>query len=348
MLGIDPRAARAAWTIFLFALALATIYLIRRTLMIFVIAMLVAYLLGPVVNLLERFVEKKLSRTASLALVYLVLVALVGTGVTVVGSKVAQEAVQLAKTLPNYLQNPQLVNEFPLPDALKPYREHIVEFIRQQWSSRSEEIVGTLTDAGRGMLEALSNIVFLILIPILSFFFLKDGEGIRQTILEQFKEGPGRRLVEDLMNDIHLVLVHFTRAMVLLSLCTFVIFSAVLSVLGVPFAVLLSALGASGEFIPAAGPVVTGLAILVVAGVAGYPHLIWLLVFLLVYRLFLDYALQPYLMGHGVELPPLAIIFGILAGEQVGGILGMFLSIPALATLRIIYVRSRKALDLVV
>jgi predicted PurR-regulated permease PerM len=60
------------------------------------------------------------------------------------------------------------------------------------------------------------------------------------------------------------------------------------------------------------------------------------------YRLFLDYALTPYLMGQGVELPPLAIIFGVLAGEQIGGILGMFLSIPALATLRILYVRYRK------
>ena len=47
-------------------------------------------------------------------------------------------------------------------------------------------------------------------------------------------------------------------------------------------------------------------------------------------------------MGQGVELPPLAIIFGVLAGEQIGGVLGMFLSIPTLATLRIFYVQYRK------
>ncbi len=343
MLGFDARAARAAWTIFVLALALATIYFIRRTLMIFVISLLVAYLLGPAVNLFERFLEKKFSRTASLAIVYLALMGAAGTGVSVVGSKVAKEAVQLGKTLPNYLQNPQLVNEFPLPEALKPYRESIVDFIKQQWSSRSEEIVGLLTDAGAGLLDALSNIVFIILIPILSFFFLKDGESIRLTILEQFIDDDRRRMVEDLLDDIHLLLVHFMRAMVLLSLSTFVVFSAVLSLLDVPFAILLSALAAMGEFVPAAGPVATGLAIIVIAGVAGYPHLLWLLVFFLAYRLFLDYILQPYVMGHGVELPPLAIIFGILAGEQIAGILGMFLSIPALATLRIIYVRYRKA-----
>jgi predicted PurR-regulated permease PerM len=55
-----------------------------------------------------------------------------------------------------------------------------------------------------------------------------------------------------------------------------------------------------------------------------------------------DYVLQPYLMSSGVALHPLLVIFGVLAGEQVGGVPGMFLSIPVLATLRVIYVRSLK------
>jgi predicted PurR-regulated permease PerM len=125
-------------------------------------------------------------------------------------------------------------------------------------------------------------------------------------------------------------------------LATFLFFLAALGMMGVPYSLLLSALAAISELVPVAGPLTAGLTIMAVATFAGYPYLGLVLLFLGGYRLFLDYALTPYLMGQGVELPPLAIIFGVLAGEQIGGILGMFLSIPALATLRILYVRYRK------
>ena len=61
MLGIDPRAARAAWTVFLIALLVATAYTIRVTLVVFMIALLFAYLLTPVVDLVQRFTPKAIS-----------------------------------------------------------------------------------------------------------------------------------------------------------------------------------------------------------------------------------------------------------------------------------------------
>jgi predicted PurR-regulated permease PerM len=66
------------------------------------------------------------------------------------------------------------------------------------------------------------------------------------------------------------------------------------------------------------------------------------LIFWLVFRLFQDYVLSPYLMGKGVEMNPMLVLFGVLAGEQIAGITGMFFSIPVLATLRVILVRLRR------
>jgi predicted PurR-regulated permease PerM len=144
------------------------------------------------------------------------------------------------------------------------------------------------------------------------------------------------------MTDVHRALVEFMRAMMLLCFTTFLIFFAVLSLMDVPYALLLSALAGVFEVVPVAGPLAAGVTIVAVSGFAGYQHMAWVVVFLIAYRLFLDYVLWPFLVSHGVELPPLAIIFGVLAGEQIGGVLGMFLSIPVLATLRIVYVRYRK------
>jgi predicted PurR-regulated permease PerM len=65
-------------------------------------------------------------------------------------------------------------------------------------------------------------------------------------------------------------------------------------------------------------------------------------IFLVVYRIFQDYVLSPYLMSSGVEIHPMLVLFGVLAGEQLAGIPGMFFSVPIMAALRVIYVRLRK------
>ena len=74
MLGIDPRAARIAWTVFLLALLLATAYAVRETLAVFVIALLFAYLLAPLVGFVERITPRQISPRIALAIVYLALV----------------------------------------------------------------------------------------------------------------------------------------------------------------------------------------------------------------------------------------------------------------------------------
>jgi predicted PurR-regulated permease PerM len=73
------------------------------------------------------------------------------------------------------------------------------------------------------------------------------------------------------------------------------------------------------------------------------------LLFWVLFRLAQDYVLSPYLMGKGVQLNPMLVLFGVLAGDQIAGVLGMFLSVPVLAILRVMFVRLRRvrALDLV-
>jgi predicted PurR-regulated permease PerM len=82
--------------------------------------------------------------------------------------------------------------------------------------------------------------------------------------------------------------------------------------------------------------------ILVVALTAN-SHVLAILIFLVAYRMFQDYILSPHLMGQGVELHPLLVLFGVFAGAEVAGIAGTFLSVPVLALVRIIYIRIRKA-----
>ena len=78
---------------------------------------------------------------------------------------------------------------------------------------------------------------------------------------------------------------------------------------------------------------------MIVAALTGFDHLWLLALFFVVYRLFQDYVLNPILMSGGVAVPPLLVLFGLLAGEEIGGIVGIFLAIPVLAIARIVVIR---------
>jgi predicted PurR-regulated permease PerM len=95
------------------------------------------------------------------------------------------------------------------------------------------------------------------------------------------------------------------------------------------------------EFIPVVGPLAGALTIVSVALLMSYQHWLILVIFLGVWRLVQDYVSSPRIMGESMELHPLAAIFGVMAGGEVAGILGIYLSIPVMASLRIVFRRWR-------
>ena len=188
------------------------------------------------------------------------------------------------------------------------------------------------------VLTGLGAIVSAVLIPILAFFFIKDGHEIRNQIVNSTST-EHRDLVAGLFHDLRELLAQYLRALVTIAVVTFVVFSTFLAFTGAPYAVLLGGVAGLLEFIPAVGPFVAAISIIVVGIFSGYTKWVILLIFLVVYRIALDYVLQPALMSSGVQLHPLFVVFGALAGGELAGIPGVFFSIPVLAALRVIVLR---------
>ena len=340
MLGLDGRALRAVWTVFVFALLAAIVYLAGDTLVIFTLAIFLAHLIAPLVDRVERITPRRVSRTASLTIVYLLLIGVTLAVLIPVGAKIGEQASALAGRLPGALQEDSL-SRVPLPAWLETWRPRLTEFLHEQSIGIGDRVLPMLRELGPGILSGLGNLVALALIPILSFFFLKDGRAMRNAIVESVE--PRRRsLAEEILDDLHVLVAQYIRALVLLAMATFVSYSIMLSALGAPYAVLLAGVAGVLELIPFVGPLTAAVITLLVAGLSGYAHLLWILVFLVVYRLFQDYVLSPKLLSSGVEIHPLLVLFGVLAGEQVAGIPGMFFSVPVIAALRIIIVRMRR------
>jgi predicted PurR-regulated permease PerM len=342
MLGIDPRALSAAWTVLLLALVVAAAYAIRSTLAVFMIAVFFAYLLMPLVDGVAQYTPRRVSGTLALAIVYLMLVGFIVALALTVGSRIVDESNSLAVRLPDLLKNREWIDKIPLPYWLEPMRARMVQWLQEEIETGGKDILPYVKSFGGQLITGARYILYIVLVPILAFFFLKDGRKIRHDVIDSLDE-TNQLVVEEILDDINRLLGQYIRALVLLSVSSFIVTSIFLGATGAPYAILLAVISALGEFLPVVGPASGAAIILAVTGLSGYTHLFTFIIFWILFRMFQDYVVNPYVMGKGVELNPLLVLFGVLAGEQIGGVAGMFFSVPVIATLRVVFVRLQRA-----
>ncbi|HYI96176.1 MAG TPA: AI-2E family transporter [Bryobacteraceae bacterium] len=338
MLGIDWRAARIIWTVFLFVLTLFLIYLAREGIMIFVAAFFFAYMLTPLVQFVCRVGPGSVSKTVSLAVVYVSLLAILISFGVWLGGSLAQQASSLVERLPALIEKHKDFAALPLPTWLEPARLRVLDALRVQLDAAAGRIGPLLQQALGGILGLAGSLMFIIIVPILTFLFMKDSADLRRTFLGFFDVN-NRPVINAVLEDIHVMIAQYMRSLVILSVLTSVVYVIFFEAIGLPYALLVSVLAAPLEFIPVFGPLIGTLLILSIAIFTGFPHIWWIVIFFVAYRMFQDYALQPYLMSSGVQLHPLLVLFGAFAGQSLGGLWGMFLSVPILAIIRIVFVR---------
>jgi predicted PurR-regulated permease PerM len=332
MFGIDGKALRVTWTVFLFGFILFLVYSIRETLLVFSAAVLFAYVLSPIVALIERFLPKR--RAMALSLVYVVLLgALVGLGFALI-PKLAAEATSLLTRLPALVMSGRWAT-LPLPSWANPVRGQIMEALNKQAAGLEQHVVPFIQEAGSRILSEVGSLVPMILVPIVAFFFLKDARTIKVGLLG-LARGPARVKLAGIINGVHGMLQSYMKALVILAAASFVAWVIFLNILGEPYALLLSGLAGVLEFVPVIGPAAALIIILLVSSTSGVGGVAWVIVFWILNRVFQDYVLNPFLMSSGVEIHPVLVLFGVLAGDQLGGIPGMFYSVPVLAILKVV------------
>lgn len=338
MTGFDRRAASVTWSAALTLLLLAAVYLIRGTLVLFAIALLLAYLLHPLVHQVSR-VFGPARRTLALALTYVIVTGLLAGIGLVIASRVAAEARQLIAQPPDI--RGFLVSLGSAHPALAPFLEPMRGWLGAQLG----EIASALPRLSLGLLAASANLIDLIVIPILSFFILKDGARLRASFLEMFAHAGTRAGAERTLAEANVVLSQYMRALLALCGTALVVLGAGLALADVHYALLLASIAFFCEFVPMLGPVVEIAVILAVSALTGYPHMLALAAGLGLFRLVQDYGIWPRLMSHGVELHPLWVIFGVFAGANLGGVAGVFFAVPALALARLMLVSANRPVE---
>jgi predicted PurR-regulated permease PerM len=340
MLGFDTRVAKTVWTVVLIVLFLFLLYTIRRTLLVVAFAVFFSYLVYPLIELAERHKPPQVPRIVSISAIFILVLLIILIAGSLFGAQIAEEANRLSEQLPQLLSIENISDRIPLPHFLEPQRARLLLLLNEHFQTTSSQAVPFVQKLGLGVFHAATNLIYLVLIPVLSFLLIKEAPRLKREMLAWLSRSNGF-LWAGVINDLDVLLAGYVRALLILSIAAFVIYSTVFSMLGVPYALLLGVAAGLLEVIPFAGPLIAAIGVLVVSAFSGYPHLVWLVLFIAGYRVFQDYVLSPYLMSEGLEVSPLLVIIGLLAGDQLGGVAGIFLAVPALAALRIICIRCR-------
>ncbi|GAA3400955.1 AI-2E family transporter [Pseudarthrobacter polychromogenes] len=326
--GLGRVSIRAGQILVLLALSAILVYgliQVRLVVIPLLLALILAAAIAPLVNWLRR---KGWPSAAATGFSFLLLLLALGGLVTAIVFAVIGQAGELGRSATEgFDQVYGFVRNGPIPiddQQIQQARDAVLDFV-------------TSSTAGAGVVTGLSAagtfITGALLMAVILFFFLKDGERIWAFVLRAFK---GTRLVKArrVGQDSLAVLGGYVRGTAIVAVVDAVFIGLALVILGVPLALPLAAIVFIGAFIPLVGATLAGVLAALVALVANGPvtALIVILVVIVVNQLEGNF-LQPVVMGRTLSVHALVILLALTAGTILAGIIGAILSVPLAAVI---------------
>ena len=343
MFSIDDHAGNVVTTVTVFMVAATILYVARGAFLILFLSLLFAYLLEPAVAWIQhhsRLGQK--NRMWAIAQVYLVGTLVLGGLGYEFGPHFAAQIRNLNAAVPGILDG---ISSGRTAAGLG--GRHGLSATQQQWiknqlARNHDFIAHGFERSAASAAYVAESAIWLFVIPILAIFILRDGRQLADSIIESVELRRDQTQIKRIYGQVDTMLAKFIRAQLALAVLSFVFYSVSMLVLRFPYAVALGTLGGALEFLPAVGWIASAAAILTI-GFLTHSHWIWMAGLIVVWRLVQDYVNSPLIMGDNLKLQPLTVVFALMVGGQVGGIAGMYLSVPAVAVLRIVWLECRTA-----
>jgi predicted PurR-regulated permease PerM len=326
------------------ALVIWALYKLEGVILLLVLSIFFAYLIAPLVEFVHHPIwlrgrERKhfIPRTLAIGVVYVLIFGGIGLTVYLLLPHVGEQITGLGQQAPAYSKSiserAQKLERF-YQRIPSPARESVKDTVTQTIHTVGEYVQSTAVMTAT---FALGYAPWLVLIPILAFFLLKDADSFRRSALLMLPRGRMRWRGDELFQDVNSTLAAYIRAQLIACLLIGVICTIGFMLIGVPYALVLGILAGFLEFIPLAGPLVIFVLAVAVSSFHSPGQALGVFIFLAVLRIVHDYVTYPRIIGQGIHLHPLAVILAILCGAELAGVAGIFLAIPVIAIISVGY-----------
>lgn len=314
---------------------LVFLFLTRTVLSPFLLAAVVAYVLTPLVDLIHR--RLKIPRVVSVLAVYLLLLIFVSYSLVFVLGRLfeevkdfRQEYFGLVYDIKNKLSS--------FPDWLQLLVYDGVKSLENATSAIPTKILPFFSGA-------VSQIINVLIFLAATFYFINDYSKISRWIKNFVSESSSDERIGEVFDKVSNAFSSFLRGQLILIILMSSLTSFFLALLGVKFFLLLGVFTGFAEIIPIVGPIVATIVASVVAvldgprifGLDPIGEILIVIVLYFILRQMEDIIVIPHVMGKVAKVHPLLVMFAVIAGGHIAGIWGLFLAVPVLAVLRIVY-----------
>ncbi|WP_047305625.1 AI-2E family transporter [Pseudomonas fluorescens] len=316
------------------------VYLLHPILSPFLVALLLAYLFDPLVDRLEAW---GLSRTWGVVAVFALFTLIIMTLLLVLVPMLAKQLLRLYELAPQMLDwvqhtaMPWVQARLGLADGFWKFDK--VKAAISEHMGQTTDIVGVVlsqaTASGLALIGWLAN---LVLIPVVSFYLLRDWDLMMAKIRSLLPRNREERVVS-LAGECHEVLGAFVRGQLLVMLALGMIYAAGLMLVGLELGLLIGLIAGLAAIVPYMGFVI-GIGAALIAGLFQfggdlYP-MIGIVAVFMVGQALEGMVLTPLLVGDRIGLHPVAVIFAILAGGELFGFTGVLLALPVAAVIMVL------------
>ncbi len=333
------RSLRRIFILAAVAALLWIMYLLKPVVIPFLAAFLIAYLLSPLVHYLHRI---GLARWLAISIVYLGLGVLITIAVWYVIPLLWKQLMIGRETLPVAVE---WVNQTFLPWVAKTFNTDLLEFDATQISTVIMDYVQTNYNVNsiQSMLLSVAhsglNVIqiggMVVLIPIISFYFLLDWERMLDNMRRLIPRNYERSTLT-IVSECHSVLGAFVKGQFLVMFLLGAVYALGLQLIGVEVGLIIGMVAGICSIIPYLGFAV-GIIAAVIATLLQFGMDWWQLILVgvvfMVGQAIEGYVLQPFLLGDKIGLSPVAVVFAVLAGAQLAGFLGMLIALPVAAVI---------------
>lgn len=335
---------RVIFIVLAVAVTLWVIVKLTGLILLLVFSIFFAYFVYPLVEFLRRPIrlgkrEFVMPRTAAISLAYLIIVGAIVIGIYFLAPRLGSQLPEFTEQARGYWTTVGNKSQ----GVVEYFRTHrmpgpLLDAVNRAIPNVIDKVSLTASEVLASMAGWLIYIPWLILIPVLSFFLLKDVDTFRRSALEMLPKGRWRWRGDEFFQDINSTLAAYIRAQLTACLFIGVICALGFTLLGLPSPLVLGLIAGICEFVPLVGPLLVALIAAIAAMLHAGPFQAFIvLLFLAVLRIVQDYVVYPRLIGQGIHLHPLAVIIAILAGAELAGVAGIFLAIPVVAILTVSY-----------
>jgi predicted PurR-regulated permease PerM len=312
---------------------LLIIYWLAGVLFPFAIGGVLAYILFPIVRLLERVMpwrEKRpnLSRVIAIAIVFIVALGIVAGALVLVIPQIVNEVTVFISRLPRIFEEARSTIEQLNREYAERIPEEIKQNIQEGLANVGSVLLGAIQDAflrvAGFITNAFSLIIGLSVIPIFLFYLLKDQESLSRGVYTPAPSAvrPHLRNVASIMNQ---TIGSYIRGQLLLGLVVGALVALGLFLFAVPFQILLGIVAGITELVPIIGPWIGGAVGVLVTLAVAPEKVIWVILLYLGIQILENSFLVPRIQGNALDLHPIAVMIVIVIGSHLFGLWGVIL-----------------------